>query len=78
MKKPLILLIKLYQRTLSPDQGLLRYLYNNSHMHCVMYPSCSEYMILSIEKFGVRRGVLKGIKRIGRCNPYQKTFVDMP
>ena len=34
---------------------------------CVFTPTCSDYMILSIKKFGVIRGVIKGIKRLKRC-----------
>lgn len=34
---------------------------------CRFEPSCSQYMILAIEKYGVMRGVHKGINRIVRC-----------
>jgi len=34
---------------------------------CVFEPSCSEYMILSIEKYGVVRGIAKGVNRLKRC-----------
>ena len=37
-------------------------------MRCVFIPSCSEYMILAIEKYGVIRGIYKGIRRMGRCH----------
>lgn len=36
---------------------------------CVFEPSCSNYMIISINKFGLIKGVLKGIKRLLRCHP---------
>ena len=36
---------------------------------CRFEPTCSTYMILSIKKYGVFRGVIKGIKRILRCKP---------
>ncbi|NLZ46061.1 MAG: membrane protein insertion efficiency factor YidD [Clostridiales bacterium] len=35
---------------------------------CRFKPSCSEYMILSIEKFGLLKGIIKGICRLKRCN----------
>ncbi len=35
---------------------------------CLFEPSCSEYMLLSIEKYGAVKGVLKGIGRIFRCH----------
>lgn len=34
---------------------------------CVYTPSCSHYMIMAIEKYGVIRGVIKGWKRLKRC-----------
>lgn len=36
---------------------------------CVYQPSCSQYMILAVEKYGPFRGVLKGIGRLLRCHP---------
>ena len=36
---------------------------------CRFEPSCSTYMILAIEKYGLIRGFIKGIKRIKRCKP---------
>ena len=35
---------------------------------CRFEPSCSEYMIQAIEKYGFVKGVCKGINRLGRCN----------
>ena len=59
LKKALIWLVHLYQHY-APDRIRLK---------CVFEPSCSEYMILSIQKYGVIRGVLKGIYRLLRCHP---------
>ena len=36
---------------------------------CLFTPTCSEYMILAVEKYGAVRGVIKGIRRILRCKP---------
>lgn len=36
---------------------------------CLFTPSCSEYMRLSVQKYGVIRGVKKGLKRLRRCHP---------
>lgn len=36
---------------------------------CVLVPSCSEYMVLAIGRYGVVRGVSKGIDRLRRCGP---------
>lgn len=68
MSKMIVSLIRLYQRT-APKQ--LR-------ESCRFKPSCSEYMILSLEKYGNVKGFLKGIIRIFRCNPFFKGGVDYP
>ena len=36
---------------------------------CVFQPTCSQYMILAVEKYGAFRGAAKGIKRLLRCHP---------
>lgn len=56
-KKTVIWMVHLYQN-LASDETRLR---------CVFEPSCSEYMILAVEKYGVVRGVWKGIGRLRRC-----------
>lgn len=62
----LIFLIRLYQHTLSPDHGVLRYLFPNGV--CRYQPTCSEYMEQALKRYGWR-GLTMGIKRIGRCHP---------
>lgn len=57
LKGILIFLVELYQAKAS-DQIRLR---------CVFVPSCSEYMILSLKKYGVIIGLIKGIGRLYRC-----------
>ncbi|MEK7171509.1 MAG: membrane protein insertion efficiency factor YidD [Patescibacteria group bacterium] len=76
MRAPFIWLIKLYQKTLSPDHGFLKPLFPNGY--CKFTPSCSEYMKLAIEKRGVFIGVLRGFWRILRCNPFSRGGEDMP
>jgi putative component of membrane protein insertase Oxa1/YidC/SpoIIIJ protein YidD len=56
---------------------MFRYLFI-AQGHCAMYPTCSEYMILAIEKFGTPGGIFKGIRRILRCHPWQRQLVDIP
>lgn len=72
-----IKIIRLYQAFLSPDKSIFRYTFL-SQGHCAMHPTCSEYMILAIEKFGALRGIFKGIRRILRCHPWQRQLVDIP
>lgn len=58
--------IKLYQRLVSP-------MLPNS---CRFYPSCSQYTVLAILKYGVLKGILMGSWRIMRCNPFSKGGFD--
>ena len=44
---------------------------------CRFEPSCSEYMILAVNKYGTVRGVVKGVKRICRCK-YPNGGIDEP
>lgn len=67
LKKLLIWLILLYQR-FAPEK--VRKL-------CFFEPSCSEYMKLSIEKYGVIKGVYKGFNRLRRCH-WPNGGIDYP
>ena len=69
MKKIVILLIKLYKKILSP-------LISACGIHCKFYPSCSEYTMQAVEKYGVLKGGFMGIKSILRCNPFSKGGYD--
>ena len=67
-------LIQLYQKTLSPDHGLLRYVFPN--LGCKFYPSCSEFTKQAVNEHGVRAGVAMGAWRITRCNPFSAGGYD--
>lgn len=69
MKKLLILLIRKYQRYISPLK---------TKPTCRFYPTCSEYAVLTIEKYGAFRGGIKAVCRILRCNPLFKGGIDYP
>ena len=75
-KKPIIWLIKIYQKTVSPDHGLIRGLFPQGY--CPYHPSCSEYGSKVIEKNGLLIGVPKALWRILRCNPWSKGGIDLP
>ena len=66
MKKILILNIKLYQKILSPYLG----------RNCRFYPTCSQYAINAIEKYGIIKGVFKSIIRILKCHPFHPGGYD--
>ena len=44
---------------------------------CRFEPSCSNYMLRAIDKYGVWKGVVLGLKRIGRCK-YPNGGIDYP
>lgn len=69
MKKIIIAFINGYQKHIS------KWL-ETKNIHCKFYPTCSEYMKQAIEKYGVIKGVIKGIKRIIKCNPFSKGGYD--
>jgi len=62
MSKIIVWLIKnIWQKRLS-EKYKKKY-----HVMCRFYPTCSEYSILAIEKYGLVKGIIKSIKRITRC-----------
>lgn len=72
MKKIATFLIEVYQKTLSPDHGLLA----RKHGFCPFYPTCSEYTKQAIIKYGVLRGTTLGLYRIIRCYPGRQPKID--
>jgi len=68
VKKIAIGLIRLYQRTLSPDHGWTRILY--PYGCCRFHPTCSQYAIEAIQNHGLLRGGWLALKRIARCHPW--------
>ena len=45
---------------------------------CKYHPSCSEYFLQAVAKYGAVRGSCKGIWRICRCNPFVRGGYDPP
>ena len=60
--------VRLYQKVLSPLLG----------RRCRFHPSCSEYFIESVRKYGAVSGGLRGVWRILRCNPFCAGGYDPP
>ena len=59
MKFIAIKLIRLYQISLSPYIG----------QNCRYHPTCSNYTMIAIERFGLWNGSILGFRRICRCRP---------
>lgn len=60
MKRLLVVLIGLYQKFISPLKG----------QTCRFYPTCSEYSVQALQKYGFLKGSWKSIKRILKCHPF--------
>jgi len=60
MKKLILILIKFYQNFISP-------MFPPS---CRYTPTCSQYTLEAVEKYGSIKGLFLGFKRILRCNPF--------
>lgn len=45
---------------------------------CRFQPSCSEYFILAVRKYGPVSGACRGAYRICRCNPFNRGGFDPP
>lgn len=65
-KKVLVMMIRFYQKAISP--GLPR--------SCRFWPTCSEYAIEAVQKYGVARGLLKAVIRVLKCNPFHPGGYD--
>lgn len=69
-----IKILKIYQKTLSRDHGVFKFLY--PYGYCRFNPTCSDYAIQSILKYGILKGGIKAFWRILRCNPWNKGGYD--
>jgi hypothetical protein len=43
---------------------------------CRFYPTCSEYMLAAVRKYGAGRGVWLGLRRLSRCHPFHEGGFD--
>lgn len=60
--------VRLYQILLSPLLG----------RQCRFEPSCSNYFIQAVRKYGPLKGAWRGLCRIGRCHPFHPGGYDPP
>lgn len=66
MKSILIAMIRFYQRVISPL----------TPPACRFTPTCSQYTLEAIQRYGALRGTWLGIKRICRCHPWGGSGYD--
>lgn len=67
MRKILIVLINLYRKYVSPLK---------KRPTCIYVPTCSQYAIEALEKYGFLKGSFLAVKRILRCHPFAKGGYD--
>lgn len=66
MTKILLFLVKAYQYLISPMLG----------PSCRYTPTCSEYAVQALKKYGAIKGFWLSIKRVGRCHPWHDGGYD--
>lgn len=66
MKKLLIYMIKFYRKYISPMKTT----------KCPYFPTCSEYALEAVGKYGFFKGGFMAVWRIVRCNPFSKGGYD--
>lgn len=66
MKTVLIALVRFYRYAISPMLG----------RNCRFHPTCSEYAIEALERYGALRGGWMAAKRVGRCHPFNPGGYD--
>ena len=60
--------VRAYQFLISPLLG----------RNCRFSPTCSEYFIQAVKKYGALRGGLRGLRRVCRCHPWHPGGYDPP
>jgi putative membrane protein insertion efficiency factor len=66
MKRFLLILIRIYQNTVSP-------FFPSS---CRFYPTCSEYSYRAITKYGIIKGIWYSLIRLSKCHPFHEGGID--
>ncbi|MBC7229856.1 MAG: membrane protein insertion efficiency factor YidD [Actinobacteria bacterium] len=66
LKRPICTAIRAYQVVISSWMP----------PRCRFYPSCSQYALQAVERFGPARGMWLGIKRLSRCHPWNEGGYD--
>ena len=65
-RRSVVTTIRIYQKLVSPGLG----------RNCRYAPTCSQYTIDAISRFGVVKGAILGARRVGRCHPLRSGGYD--
>ncbi len=66
MKLIILSVVKFYRKFISPALP----------PSCRFYPTCSQYALTSVERFGAMKGSWLAIKRISKCHPFHVGGID--
>ena len=66
MKRVFLFLIRFYRRYISPCKRPC----------CRYFPTCSDYALTAVERFGAVRGGYLAVRRVLRCNPFSRGGYD--
>ncbi|MBM7855827.1 putative membrane protein insertion efficiency factor [Desulfohalotomaculum tongense] len=66
IKKAVLICLWVYQRIISPLKPRT----------CRFYPTCSEYSIQAVQKYGVCKGLWLTVKRLLKCHPFHPGGYD--
>lgn len=65
-KRVVLGMLRFYQGAISPTLP----------PSCRFQPTCSEYMVQAVQKYGVLQGLFMGLKRLARCHPFHEGGYD--
>lgn len=68
MKQVMMLLIRFYQKVISP--------YFLPGPHCRFTPTCSQYSYMAYQKYGFFKGTYLSVRRILKCHPFHEGGYD--
>lgn len=66
MKRLFLSMIRFYRRSISPFRGAC----------CIYIPTCSQYALEAIERYGALKGGFLTLRRLLRCNPFHRGGYD--
>ncbi|MEM6392045.1 MAG: membrane protein insertion efficiency factor YidD [Planctomycetota bacterium] len=64
LRHTIIFIVAAYRVLLAPALG----------GQCRFQPTCSQYMLEAVAKYGPYRGLFKGLRRLSRCHPFSKHY----